>query len=68
MLKEEKKIVTDDEIITVGADIVGQLVAIIIGEFTWLLNFLSETSRSMDYRTLRQVVKAKSRKTAKRNG
>ena len=68
MLKEEKKIVTDDEIITVGADIVGQLVAIIIGEFTWLLNFLFETFRSMDYRTLRQVVKAKPRKTAKRNG
>ena len=33
LLKEEKKIVTDDEIITVGADIVGQLVAIVIGKF-----------------------------------
>ena len=31
LLKEEKKIVTDDEIIAVGADIVGQLVAIFIG-------------------------------------
>ena len=34
LLDEEKKIVTDQEVITIGADIVGQLVAIVIGNDT----------------------------------